>query len=242
MLRGEIIKSLDHDPDFRWRGENVTRIENLSDIVFALALGMLISAAAPPQNMIDLKGFLFSIIPVTAAFAVLVGIWNTHFTFFRRYGLADGRIIFLNGILLFVVLYLAYPLRFAFDSLFAFIVALSGDLSRLETMGLSYESSGIILGYFGVGYMVVYVTFTLMKRHVLRKRELLELSETEIILTKQSIFEDLGTALLSIVMASLAYFTALNGFAGFLMFFSWIVSIIAKRRYNLPDANMQKSA
>ena len=130
MIRGSISKGLDHDPNFRWRGEAVTRIENLSDIVFALAFGMLITAASPPQTMSDLSGFLFSIIPVTAAFAVLIGIWNHHFTFFRRYGVADKRIIFLNSILLFVVLYLAYPLRFAFDSLFAAITGLGGDLKH----------------------------------------------------------------------------------------------------------------
>ena len=95
MLRGEIAKGLDHDPNFRWRGESVTRIENLSDIVFALALGMIISAAVVPQSYDELKLYLISIIPATLAFSTLIGIWHTHFTFFRRYGVADKRIIFL---------------------------------------------------------------------------------------------------------------------------------------------------
>jgi len=77
MLRGEIAKGLDHDPNFRWRGESVTRIENLSDIVFALALGMIISAAVVPQSYNELKLYLVSIIPATLAFATLVGIWHT---------------------------------------------------------------------------------------------------------------------------------------------------------------------
>ena len=61
MLRGELIKSdglgLDNDPNFRWRGQAVTRIENLSDIVFALALGMLITTADPLRTFDDLQLF-----------------------------------------------------------------------------------------------------------------------------------------------------------------------------------------
>ena len=38
MIRGEIARHLDHDPHFQWRGESVTRIENLSDIVLILAV------------------------------------------------------------------------------------------------------------------------------------------------------------------------------------------------------------
>jgi hypothetical protein len=58
-----------------------------------------------------------SIIPIAAGFAMLVSIWNDHFLFFRRYALADGVIITLNTALLLLILYIAYPLRFVFDSL-----------------------------------------------------------------------------------------------------------------------------
>lgn len=130
-IRESLTAHLDHDPLFVWRGQTVTRIENLSDIVFALALGMLVSSSSAPQTFSDLQQFLISIIPVTAAFAVLLSIWNRHFVFFRRYGLADGRVIFLNACMLFVVLFLAYPLRFAFDSFFAYVLAMLGNFDRI---------------------------------------------------------------------------------------------------------------
>lgn len=197
MLRGEIAKGLDHDPNFRWRGQAVTRIENLSDIVFALALGIIISAAVIPQTYDDLRGYLISIIPATAAFAVLIGIWHAHFTFFRRYGVVDKKIIILNAILLFVVLYLAYPLRFAFESFFAFVLARGGDMSRIDMMQLDFSRSGNILGFFGLGFMVVHLIYILMHRHVLSKRDLLDLSATETLITKQSIFYHNGVAFLA---------------------------------------------
>jgi uncharacterized membrane protein len=234
MIRGEIIKGLDHDPNFRWRGEAVTRIENLSDIVFALAFGMLISAASPPQTMADLSNFLFSIIPVTAAFAVLIGIWNHHFTFFRRYGVADKRIISLNAILLFVVLYLAYPLRFAFDSLFAMVTAMGGNMTQVNRMQLTYPDSGIVLAYFGIGFAIIHALYALMHRHVIKKRALLALTDYEFLITKRSVFAHCGAVIISLFMASIAYFTELNGNAGFLMALLPIVHMIKNRKYTLP--------
>lgn len=230
------MKGLDHDPDFRWRGEAVTRIENLSDIVFALALGMLISAASPPQTFGDLKGFLVSIIPVTAAFAVLVGLWNHHFTFFRRYGVADSWIIFFNAVMLFVVLYLAYPLRFAFDSFFWFVVSFAtGDYSALAERGLSFEASGVILGYFGAGFGFIHILFALMYRHALKKKELLSLSLPEQIITRQAIFVHLATVAITLFMGAAAYFTPLNGMAGFIMAFTGFIYMTAPKLYPLPQ-------
>ena len=235
MLRGEIAKGLDHDPNFRWRGQAVTRIENLSDIIFALALGMIISAAVIPQTYDDLRGYLISIIPATAAFAVLIGIWHAHFTFFRRYGVADKKIIFLNAILLFVVLYLAYPLRFAFEGFFAFIIGLSGDMSRAQAMQLDYARAGNILGFFGLGFMVVHAIYLFMHRHVLSKSTLLALSDTEILVTKRSIFYHGGVSLLSLAVGVLAYFTPLSGFAGFILTLTGFVSFWSRKKYPFPQ-------
>lgn len=235
MLRGEIAKGLDHDPNFRWRGESVTRIENLSDIVFALALSMIISAAVIPQSYDELQFYLISIIPATASFAVLVQIWHPHFTFFRRYGVADKKVIILNAILLFVVLYLAYPLRFAFDAFFAYVLLFINDTARAELMMLNFERSGNILGFYGVGFMVVHFIYFLMYRHALSKHELLSLSDTEMTITRQSIYYHGRVAILSIVMASLAYFTSLNGFAGFILLLTTVIAMMARRKFSVPN-------
>ncbi len=237
MLRGEIAKGLDHDPNFRWRGQAVTRIENMSDIVFALALGMLISAAFVPQTFDDLSRYLVSIIPATAAFAVLLGIWHAHFTFFRRYGVADKKIIFLNAILLFVVLYLAYPLRFALDSFFAFIMAIMGDYERSQTMEMTFDRSGNILGFFGLGFMIIHLLYAFMYQHVIKKHKLLELTDSEMAITHRSLYYHGGVALLSATMGALAYFTPMNGFAGFILAFTGLVAVLGNRKYPMPETN-----
>jgi len=230
MLREVAKTHLDHDPDFAWRGQSVTRIENLSDIVFALAMGMLVSSSTAPQTMGDLTRFLIAIVPVTAGFAILLGIWNSHFVFFRRYGLADGKVVFLNACLLFAVLYLAYPLRFVFDSLFAFVLMLMGDPSWIIERDIEYEDSGVIMAYFAGGYAVLQTLMSTLYSHALSKREQLELSETEIALTRLSRTAALATAIVGVLVAAVAYFTDLNGFAGALMFLNWPVVWIASRR------------
>ena len=106
-MRTEIAKHLDHDPNFEWRGQTVTRIENLSDIVFALALGMLLLTGTPPQTFSELITFLINIVPVAAGFLILFMIWNAHFVFFRRYGIADNTVVLLNALLLLMVLFFA---------------------------------------------------------------------------------------------------------------------------------------
>jgi uncharacterized membrane protein len=233
VLRNAVGKQLDHDPNFRWRGEAVTRIENLSDIAFALALGMLISGVDAPQSFEDLIRFLIYIIPAALGFAILLQVWTAHYTFFRRYGVADKRIIFYNAILIFLVLYMAYPLRFVFDSLFSWIMGAGlGDYSRGVEIGvMGVETSGKILAVFGVIYGAVFLNLALMYQYILSKAQLLDLNSYELSLTQRAYFYWKGAALLSFLVAAIAYFTPLNGFAGFILCFTGLISAISRKRY-----------
>ncbi len=219
MIRETVGKQLDHDPNFRWRGQAVTRIENLSDIAFALALGMIISGTDAPRTYADMMGFLYFMIPAAAGFAVLLGIWTAHYTFFRRYGVADGWIIFINAVLIFLVLGMAYPLRFTFDSLFAWIVGMAtGDLSIHVDIGvMDFQTSGKIIAVFSALYGVAYVLLALMYRHVLSRRDLLALDAAELRVTRQDHLRYWLCAGLAFFVAWVGWATSLNGFAGFLL-------------------------
>jgi hypothetical protein len=50
-------------------------------------------------------------------FALLLQVWHEQYRFFRRYDLQDSISIVLNCILLFLVLFYAYPLKFLFTLL-----------------------------------------------------------------------------------------------------------------------------
>ena len=52
-------------------------------------------------------------------FAMLFQVWWRHYKFFRAYDLEDGPVIALTGLLLFVVLFYVYPLKFLWTVVFA---------------------------------------------------------------------------------------------------------------------------
>lgn len=217
MLRQNMSGALDHDPHFEWRGKDVTRIENLSDIVFAIAFGMLVMSGDPPQTFGDLNRFLINVIPVAFGFIVMFAIWHGHYTFFRRYALADRTVVFLNSLLLLVVLVIAYPLRFIFEALYGFILMQFDDFSVVDRAQITFERSGIIVGYFTAGFGVTQLIFASMYAYALRRAELIGLSATERTLTWQVIWIYLLGATLCGVACALAVLTPMNGFAGFIM-------------------------
>lgn len=235
MIRDMAIREIDHDPRFRWRGGSVTRIENLSDIVFALAFWMLVSSASRPQTFNELTQHLVTIIPVTAGFFMLVAIWNAHFTYFRRYGVGDGYVIFLNCILLLLVLFVAYPLRFIFDSLFGLLIGLSGDWSLLTAAGIDYKRAGTIMGYFALGYASIYLVISLMYSHAATKADVLALTDTELAITRQSIWRFRGHVFLAVVTGITAVFTPVGAFAGAILSLVGVIAAVVSRVIKVPE-------
>ncbi|GGD18998.1 hypothetical protein GCM10011342_29630 [Aquisalinus flavus] len=217
-------REINHDPQFQWRGRNVTRIENLSDIVFALALGMLVSASIPPVSYGDLKDHMLNIVPVTAGFVILLMVWNMHFVFFRRYALGDNATIFLNAALLLLILFIAYPLRFIFDSLFSYILLLFGHPERIAAMDVtSFAVAGELMSIYALGNALIYMLFAVMYRHALKKADLIGLSETEVIYTRLSIAVFIMQVVISLGVALLALTPPVTVFASFLFFLNWPV-------------------
>jgi len=237
MVRETLMQAKDHDPDFRWRGENVSRLENLSDIAFALALSMLVASGGTPETFSDLSRFLISIVPVAAAFSVLLGIWHTHYTFFRRFGLNDRTIITYNAILIFIVLYMAYPLRFAFDSFFGFILMQFGYNDLIIKLEVDFFDSGVIIGYFAAFYAATHFILALMYGHALKQAENFELNANELALARQEKIIRLGLGVLALTVATIAYLTPLNGLAGIMLFATFVPYMIANRMHPLHKSS-----
>ena len=233
MIRGAVGKPLDHDPDFRWRGEAVTRIENLSDIAFALALGMIISSAAPLATYRDLTGFMLLILPTAAAFAVTLQIWTYHYTFFRRYGVADRTIIVLNAVLIFLVLFMAYPLRFTFISLFAWILGQGGQLTTSSPdilLGVrTLQEAAKTIAIFAVFYGLIFAIYALMYGHVLRKAALLDLDQSETTTTRATRLGMWLSSTVAFLVALLAITTPIGPASGFLLTLQRPIQLMAAR-------------
>ena len=158
------------------RRHDISRLEAFSDAAFAFALTLLVVSLDVPRSYGELMGLLKGFLSFACCFALLVWIWHEHNMFFRRYGLQDPSTVFLNGILLFVVLFYVYPLKFMFDSMFAqMIPGAYPDLQRMSLVELRRAS--II---YALGFVVLFGMFALLYGHAYRRRRDLELDHLEI--------------------------------------------------------------
>src|SRR5256885_15721932 len=112
MMRSEEARDL---PGFRLRGREVTRLESFSDAVFGFALTLLVVSLDVPKSFDDLVTTMRGFPAFALCFLLLALIWNGHFKFCRRYGLDDGTARFLTCVMLFLVLFYVYPLKFLFN-------------------------------------------------------------------------------------------------------------------------------
>ena len=99
---------------FRLRGQEMSRVDGFSDVVFGFALTLIVASLEVPKTYHELHKVLLGFIPFTVCFVLLMMVWLTHFRFFRRFGLHDLGTILINAGLLFTVLFYVYPLKFLF--------------------------------------------------------------------------------------------------------------------------------
>ena len=139
---------------FRLRGREVTRLESFSDAVFGFALTLLVVSLDVPRRLsANSSPPCAAFPPFALCFLLLVLIWNAHYKFCRRYGLDDGMTRFLTCLLLFLVLFYVYPLKFLFslsvnEIVFGFGPAADRDLTAAQLSNL--------LIIYGLGFAAVY--------------------------------------------------------------------------------------
>lgn len=214
MIREHLFeKRAPTDPMFRWRGGEVSRLEALSDGVFALTVALLVLAGSVPDSFHDMWEVVRDLPVFLVSFLLVLVAWYDHYLYFRRYGLNDLPTIWLNGAFLFVVVFMAYPLKFLAGFLWA---AIRGDDLALDAMFTlpaeggwfatpEAQRAGMMLLY-GGAYLLVFGILALMLWRALRLRAVLELDELEVLLTRIALGHkllDVGVALASLaVLAS----------------------------------------
>ena len=218
MFRKKITGLQKHANDsIIWRGHEVTRIEAFSDAVFAFAITLLIVSLEVPDTYERLMESMASFVPFAICFLILFMIWYAQNMFFRRFGLHDIKTIVLNGMLLFVVLFFVYPLKFLFSGVFGGHFHLEG---LKQAANLFYIYSG--------GFACIYILFALMYKNALKKGIQLKLTAIEIFETKTHLLSYLLIACVAVFSMFLAF---LGGryinFAGFAYMLIWpVVSIL----------------
>ena len=184
------------------RRHEVTRLEGFSDAVFGFALTLLVVSLETPLNLKDLRDQMTGFVPFALTFAMVCWIWYEHNIFFRRYGLQDAWTVFLNAVLLFVVLFYVYPLRFL-------TMALVGALGLMaEGTYPKFEgNSALLMLLYSAGVLVIFTVFLLLYWHAWRQRQRMELTPLEEVQLKyraRSHSISAGIAVVSLLMLAVA--------------------------------------
>jgi uncharacterized membrane protein len=187
MFRKAIADKLENKNQFRFRGHEVRRIEAFSDAVFAFAVTLLIVSLEVPKNFDELMTTMRGFFAFGVSFALLMMIWYEQNIFFRRYGLDDLKTVFLNCTLIFLVLFYVYPLKFLFTLLLSPQIYTEGQ----PGMVINSTDTPKLMAIYGIGYISIYLLFSFMYAHALKKASELQLTVTEIFETKTKLYKNI---------------------------------------------------
>ena len=210
----------------RWRGGQVTRIEALTDAVFGFAITLLVVSLEVPGTFDDLMGMMRAFVGFAFSFTLLILVWTYHYRLFSRYDLEDGWTIVLNSVLLFVVLFYVYPLKFVASFL----------LGGMQGAFSSWEQVPLMMVVYGAGFVAVFLVFATLYGHAYRLRDRLGLSAMEAHEARAHVANCLvmvGVGIFSIACALLIPGPAAAPIAGFSYFLigpaQWVVGTRMRR-------------
>jgi hypothetical protein len=232
MIRDHLFsKRAPADPDFRWRGEEVSRVEGLSDGVFALTITLLVVSATAPRSFYDLWVMVRDLPAFVLSLAIIMMAWHTHYVYFRRYGLEDIQTIILNSIFLFLIMFFAYPLKFLCTFLWSLVIgsdpqalfAIPDVVQGLTFFGNDIFGSALaqrvaMMNLYGFGLFGVYATLFLMHYRAYRLRHVLELDGLEIVMTQGALFKHALTTTIAAASLLVLLLTSNPGVSGVVYF------------------------
>ncbi|HTU98964.1 MAG TPA: TMEM175 family protein [Luteitalea sp.] len=144
---------------------DVARIEAFSDAVFGFALTLLVVSLEVPRTFGDMMNSVRALPAFAASFAILLLIWQEHHNFFRRYGVHDGLTIWINGVLLFVVLFYVYPLKF----LMTMLIGPRGVMFGGRPDGVSDAQMPQLMLMYGAGFVALFLLIAALHWHALSR-------------------------------------------------------------------------
>jgi uncharacterized membrane protein len=200
---------------FRMLGREVTRLESFADGVFAFALTLLVVSLEVPKSFADLIDTMRGFPAFAVCFAMLARIWNTHYKFSRRYGLDDATTRFLTCVLLFIVLFYVYPLKFLFtlsinDMIFG---------RSINAPVISKSELSTLFSVYSFGFAGIYFAFSLLYLHAWRRRDALEVSPIEKLETRYIIFRVVAVAIVGLVAAGVVRLSGSPSWGGLIYLF-----------------------
>lgn len=229
MVRELLLHQIGKNDEFRWRGHaHVSRLESFSDTVFAVALTITIVSSAQPKTFDELAVIVVGFLGFAIVFTFLVQLWYFHFLFFRRYNLQDDVTLTLNAILLFVILFYTYPLKFLFTALVQVYTSWIPSFPHVQAT-IKDSQWPALMSMYGVGFFLVYALYAALYLHAYRLRAALELDPREVWLTRYSITMFLLVASVGIASIIVTFWSGSPGLGGLTYFLTTVPQEIGRR-------------
>lgn len=183
------------------RGNEIYRIEALSDAVFAFSVSLLIMSLEVPESFEEFRQTLLNFPSFMATVGLVFFFWFLQNTYFRTYGINSGWVVFLNLCLLTIILFYAFPLKYMFALLLSWITGSNffsaGSENPLPL--LSLENFSELVVFFSIGYSLIWLLFYLMYRHALKVKETLQLNPKEVAILKAETRDALAQGIIGLI-------------------------------------------
>lgn len=111
-MREQFIKNQIKETDLGFHGSQNSRLNNLTDAVFGIALALLIFNVTDANSFSDLLVFAKSFPAILLSIILLYLVWKEHVAFSNLFGIQGFALQFLNLIFIALVIFYVYPLRF----------------------------------------------------------------------------------------------------------------------------------
>ena len=201
----------------------MSRVDGFSDVVFGFALTLLVVSLEVPKTYAELHEVVRGFFPFAIRFVFLLTIWMEHYRFFRRYGLEDIGTILLNAVLLFLVLFYVYPMKFLFAA-----VVVSQSSTAVFSDGRQIRE---LMELYGLGYAAIYGALGLLYLRAWRLRDALLLNAEERFMTRTDAVDQFLTGSVGVLSALTAMLLPAEraGWAGFVFFLIALVKHLTGR-------------
>ncbi|MBI2427671.1 MAG: DUF1211 domain-containing protein [Ignavibacteriales bacterium] len=210
MIREKLSKTnYGKEVGFNWRGGDISRIEGFSDNVFGFALTLLVVTLEVPRTFTQLEETFHGFIGFALAFALLAVVWYDHYQYFRRFGLDDRFVLWMNFLLLFVVVFFVYPTKFLATLLVKMFSGMSINVTLADgtvVRAIENHQWPTMMVAYGIGFIVIYAIYFFMYLHAYRQREHLELTATELVHTKGEMAGHCANCCIGLISISLVIF------------------------------------
>jgi len=214
-LRDRLPFTPRREPEFRWRGSEVSRVEGFTDAVFAFAVTLLVVALEVPHSFEGLLNVVRGFPAFVICFTLLMQFWNAHYKYHRRYGLDDTFSRIMTQAILVLVLFFVYPLKF----LFAYLTNMVFGLHLEDAPNIAgLEQIRAVYLIYGAGFAGTRALYAILYLHAWRKRAELGLDDVETLHTRATLIEHLVYVFVCLLSILLAYATSSGSIPGYIYF------------------------